>query len=81
MDAEALDAVDMEDMPPGQFADWTGEDFAADGSGGFFAVSTYTDEFPRDGRGFEPSMLVSSTPESVLRAYFEWRAGQSALDV
>lgn len=60
MDAEALDAVDMDDMSTGSLADWSSEDFGADGSSsGFISVSGYADEFPRDGRGFEPSMLVS----------------------
>lgn len=68
-DAEAWDAVDMDDLQPGDFADWRDEAFAADGSStGFFSVSSFADEYPRDGRGFEPSMLVStllaSTPST-----------------
>lgn len=60
MDAEALDAVDMDDVSTGSLADWSSEGFGADGSGGgFISVNGYADEFPRDGRGFEPSMLVS----------------------
>ena len=59
MDAGAIpETIDMEDMSPGQLADWTGEDFVADGSGGFITISSFPDEFPREGRGFEPSMLV-----------------------
>ena len=58
-DAEAWDAVDMDDLQPGDFADWRDEGFAADGSStGFFSVSSLSDEYPRDGRGFEPIMLV-----------------------
>ena len=59
MDADAIpETIDMEDMSPGQLADWTGEDFVADGSGGFITVSSFPDEFPREGRSFDPSMLV-----------------------
>ena len=59
IDADAIpETIDMEDMSPGQLADWTGEDFVADGSGGFITISSFPDEFPREGRGFEPTMLV-----------------------
>ena len=62
-DAEAWDAVDMDDLQPEDFADWRDEAFAADGSStGFFSVSSFSDEYPRDGRGFEPSMLVRTSP-------------------
>ena len=50
-------------MQPGIPADWKDEGFAADGSStGFFSVSGFADEYPGDGRGFEPSMLVRHSP-------------------
>lgn len=55
--------MDMDDLQPGDFADWRDEAFAADGSStGFFSMSGFSDEYPRDGRGFEPSMLVRHSP-------------------
>jgi len=78
MDAEALDAIDMDDLQPGDYADWSNEQFNAVGGNGFISVSSFADEFPRDGRGFEPTMLVRHQadrhpfPDKLcLRAYME----------
>ena len=58
--------MDMDDLQPGDFADWRDEAFAADGSStGFFSMSSFSDEYPRDGRGFEPSMLVRHSATAI----------------